>query len=267
LHINEKYPWANVHPDAQIGKGVRIAPFATIEADVILGDGCEIGANSCVMQGTRMGRACKVFPGAVVGAIPQDLKYQGEYTTLEIGDRVTIREFCTLNRGTLASGKTVVGDDCLLMAYVHIAHDCVLGRHCVLANGVTLAGHIEVGDWAVLGGLTAVHQFVRIGRHAMVGGGSLVRKDVPPYIRAAREPLAYVGVNTIGLERRGFSTEKIEHIKSLYRHLFVEHSNLAKGKERLRMLRADSKEADEILSFLEQSEQGRGVIRAMAKNT
>ncbi len=266
MYINEKYPWANVHPDAQIGEGVQIAPFATVEADVVLGDGCEVGANSCVMRGTRMGRECKIFPGAVVGAIPQDLKYEGEYTTLEIGDRVIIREFCTLNRGTRAHGKTEIGDDCLLMAYVHIAHDCVLGRHCVLANGVTLAGHIEVGDWAVLGGLTAVHQFVRIGRHAMVGGGSLVRKDVPPYIRAAREPLAYVGVNTIGLERRGFSPEKIEHIKALYRHLFVEHSNLARGKERLRTLRAESEEADEILSFLEQSEQGRGVIRAMVKN-
>ncbi len=266
MHINEKYPWANVHPDAQIGEGVRIAPFATIEADVVLADGCEIGANACVMQGTRMGRDCRVFPGAVVGAIPQDLKYEGEYTTLEIGDRVIIREFCTLNRGTRANGRTVVGDDCLLMAYVHIAHDCILGKHCVLANGVTLAGHIEIGDWAVLGGLTAVHQFVRIGRHAMIGGGSLVRKDVPPYVRAAREPLAYVGVNNIGLERRGFSAEKIEHIKELYRYLFVEHSNLARGKQRLQALKEESPEAAEILTFLEASENGRGIIRAKVKN-
>ncbi len=255
-----------MHPEARLGRGVQIAPFATVEADVVIGDGCKIGANACVLSGTRLGRGCELFPGAVVGAIPQDLKYEGEYTTLEIGDRVIIREFCTLNKGTRANGRTVIGNDCLLMAYVHVAHDCILGDHCVLANGVTLAGHIEVGDWAVLGGLTAVHQFVRIGRHVMIGGGSLVRKDVPPYITAAREPLAYAGVNVIGLERRGFSPEKIEHIKMLYRHLFVEHGNLAKGKARLEELKGESEEAAEILAFLELSAQsGRGIIRGKSR--
>ncbi len=266
MHINDKYPGANVHPDARIGRGVSIAPFATVEADVVIGDGCKIGSNACVMGGTRMGQNCQVFPGAVVGAIPQDLKFQGEYTTLEIGDRVIIREFCTLNKGTKANGRTLIGSDCLLMAYVHVAHDCIIGDHCIFANNVTLAGHIEVGDWAVLGGLTAVHQFVRIGRHVMVGGGSLVRKDVPPYITAAREPLAYAGVNAIGLERRGFPPEKIEHIKELYRHLFVEHGNLAKGKERLRALAAESEEAAEILAFLEfSSPHSRGIIRGKSR--
>ena len=216
-----RFPQANVHPDAQLGEGVDISPYVTVEADVVIGDGCRIGPNAVVLAGTRLGAHCTVHAGAVVGGIPQDLKFDGEYSTLEIGDHTSIREFCTINRGTAAAGTTKVGSHCLLMAYVHVAHDCVVGDHVVLANNVNLAGHVEVGDHAVLGGLAAVHQFVKIGRHVMLGGGSLLRKDVPPYVTAAREPVRFVGVNKTGLERRGFSAETIAQISRAYRILFA----------------------------------------------
>jgi len=211
----------NIHPKAKIGKNVTIAPFVTIEEDVVIGDNSEIKASACIQNGTRMGEGCKVFPGAIVGSIPQDLKYKGEKTTLEIGNNVIIREYCTVNIGTNASGKTIVGDNCLIMAYVHVAHDCIVGANSILANCVNLAGHIEIGEKSILGGMTAVHQFVRIGAHSMISGGSLVRKDVPPYIKAAREPLSYTGVNSIGLRRRGFSEDQIHNIQDIYRLLYV----------------------------------------------
>ena len=192
----------DINPQAKIGKDVTIGNFTTICEDVEIGDGCWIGPNVTIFPGARIGKNCKVFPGAVISAVPQDLKFAGEYSTVEIGDNNVIRECCTINRGTAASGKTVVGDDNLIMAYVHIAHDCVVGNNCVFANNATLAGHITVGDYTILGGKTAILQFVHIGSHVITAGGALVDKDIPPFVKAARYPISYAGVNTIGLKRR-----------------------------------------------------------------
>ena len=198
-------PLAYVHPQAEIADSVVIEPFAFISKNVVIGEGSWIGPNVNIMPGTRIGKNCKVFPGAVIGAIPQDLKYRGENTAAVIGDGTTIRECVTVNRGTSYAQKTVIGSNCLLMAYSHVAHDCQIGNNVILANSVNLAGHVEIEDWAILEGMVAVQQFIRIGAHAFIAGGSLVRKDVPPFVKAAREPLAYAGVNSIGLRRRGFS--------------------------------------------------------------
>lgn len=210
-----------IDPKAIIGKNVSIGAFTVIEEDVVIGDNCWIGNNVTILNGARIGEGCRIFPGAVISAVPQDLKFEGEKTTLQIGNEVIVRECCTLNRGTSAANTTVIGDNCLLMAYVHVAHDCLIADNCILANNVTLAGHIEVESYARLGGMVAVHQFVRIGEHTMVGGGSLVRKDVPPYVMAAREPLSYAGINSVGLRRAKFSTEEMHHIEDIYRVLFV----------------------------------------------
>lgn len=248
-----------IHPKAKIGQNVTIEPFVTIGANVEIGDNSWIGANATIMEGVKIGKDCKIFPGAVVGAIPQDLKFDGEYSTIEIGDNVTIREYCTLNRGTKASDKTIIEDDCLLMAYVHVAHDCVLRKGAILANNVNLAGHIEIGRYSTLGGLTAVHQFVKIGDYSMLGGGALVRKDVPPYIKAAREPLAYAGVNAIGLRRKGFSNEQIHHIQDVYRFLFVKGYNTSQAVKKIKKNVPKSTERKNILNFIQNSE--RGIIR------
>jgi len=251
----------NIHPEANIGNNVSIAAFATIEEDVVIGDNCSIGPNACILNGTRMGDNCKVFPGAIVGSIPQDLKYKGEKTTIEIGNNVTIREYCTLNIGTSASGKTVIGDNCLIMAYVHVAHDCIIGANSILANCVNLAGHIDIGEKSILGGMTAVHQFVRIGSHSMVSGGSLVRKDVPPYVKAAREPLSYTGVNSIGLRRRGFSEDQIHNIQDIYRVLYVSGFNTTQAVEKIKADFSATAERDNILHFVHNAE--RGIIRGL----
>lgn len=250
------HPLAVIHRDAQIGKNVTVSPFVTIEEDVIIGDGSWIGPNAVIMAGTRIGKNCRIFPGAVLGAIPQDLKFTGEKTTLEIGDNVTIREYCTLNRGTKALGKTVIGNGCLLMAYVHVAHDCIIGNHCILANNSTLAGHVEIEDNAVLGGMTAVQQFTRIGAHCMVGGGSLLNKDVPPFVRAARYPVSYIGLNTVGMRRRGFSSDKIKHIQDIYYHLFLVHQNRTEALKAIETEVEDSKERQLIIDFVEKSQNG-----------
>ncbi|MBP7184210.1 MAG: acyl-ACP--UDP-N-acetylglucosamine O-acyltransferase [Saprospiraceae bacterium] len=245
-----------IHPDANIGKGVQIGPFVSIAADVVIGEGTWIGANVSIMEGVRIGKNCKIFPGAIVGGIPQDLKFEGERTLLEIGDNVIIREYCTLNRGTKANNKTVIGSNCLLMAYVHVAHDCVISNNCILANNVNLAGHIEIGEHAVLGGLTAVHQFVKIGAHTMIGGGSLVSRDIPPFIKAARNPLSYAGVNSLGLKRRGFSKEQIHSIQDIYRILFVRGGNVGKSLKQIKVDIPDSDEKDTILEFIANCERG-----------
>ncbi len=247
---------SQVHPKAQIGQNVIIGPFTVIEEDVVIGDGCWIGNNVTIMNGTRIGQQCKIFPGAVVGAIPQDLKYKGENTTLEIGNEVIVREFCTLNRGTAEAQRTVIGDRCLLMAYVHVAHDCFIGEASILANNTTLAGHIHIGAHARLGGMTAVHQFVRIGAHVMISGGSLVRKDVPPYVVAAREPLSYAGVNRIGLRRSQFPRETIHHIEDIYRLLFVRNYSVRKAVELIEEQIEPTAIRDEILQFIQNSRRG-----------
>ncbi|MFZ1749510.1 MAG: acyl-ACP--UDP-N-acetylglucosamine O-acyltransferase [Saprospiraceae bacterium] len=245
-----------IHPTAILGEGVQVEPFAYIGQQVEIGAGTWVGPHATVLEGSFVGNNCKIFPGAVVGAIPQDLKYKGEKSTLIIEDNVTIRECCTLNRGTEASMTTRIGKGTLLMAYVHVAHDSFVGTNCILANNVNLAGHIEIGNQVIIGGLSAVHQFVKIGDHAMIGGGSLVRKDVPPYVKAAREPLSYVGVNSIGLRRRGFSNEQVNHIQDIYRILFVKGNNVKKAIDIIDATIQESPEKESIMDFLSKADRG-----------
>jgi UDP-N-acetylglucosamine acyltransferase len=249
-------PLAYVHPQAKIAKNVVIEPFVNIEKNVTIGDGTWIGSNVTIMEGVQIGKNCRIFPGAVVGAIPQDLKYAGEDTVVKIGNNTTVREFCTINRGTKANWETTIGNDTLLMAYVHVAHDCTIGNNVILANGVTLGGHIEIDDWAIIGGLCGVHQFVRIGAHVIVAGGIVVRKDIPPYTKAARQPVSYAGINSVGLRRRGFSNEKINEILDIYRILFVKGYNVSQGISYIEANIPASPERDEILLFISQSKRG-----------
>ncbi len=216
------------------------------------------------MSGTRLGNNCKVFPGAIVGAIPQDLKFGGEESTLEVGDNTIIREYCTLNRGTKANGKTRIGKNCLLMSYVHIAHDCIVGDNCILANNATLAGHVEVEDHALLGGMVAVHQFTKIGTHTMLGGGVLLNKDVPPFVRVARYPASYIGVNVIGLRRKGFSDEVIRSIQDVYHQLFVVNQNRKQALAAIENELPDSPELQQIMAFVEASKNG--IIKGLRRN-
>ena len=255
-------PLAYVHPQAKIAANVVIEPFATIHKNVEIGEGSWIGSNVTIMEGARIGKNCRVFPGAVISAIPQDLKFDGEETVVEIGDNTTIREFVTINRGTKASNKTVIGNNCLLMAYVHVAHDCYIGNNCILANAANLAGHIVIDDFAILGGLSAVHQFVNIGQHVMISGGSLVRKDVPPYTKAARDPLSFVGINSIGLRRRGFSSEQINDIQDIYRVIYLKNLNVSQAIKYIETEMAATPERDEILSFINKS--SRGIMKGYA---
>lgn len=246
----------SIHPKANIGINSQIGNFVTIEADVVIGDNCKIGPNAVIVSGTRIGDNCSIHSGAVVGGDPQDLKYAGEKTTLRIGNNVTIREFCTINRGTTDRQETVIGDNCLLMAYVHVAHDCILGNNVILSNTVNVAGHVVIDDHAILGGGTLVHQFVRIGQHVMIGGGSLVRKDVPHFVKAAREPLSYIGINSIGLQRRGFDQEVINTIQGVYRQIFQKSSNVAKAIADVNSNFDQSNERDQIIKFISESERG-----------
>ena len=249
-------PLAYVHPQARIAKNVVIEPFVNIEKNVEIGEGTWIGSNVTIMEGARIGKNCKIFPGAVISAIPQDLKFAGEDTIVKIGNNVTIREFATINRGTKASYETVVGDNTLIMAYVHIAHDCVIGNNVILANAVMLGGHVTVDDWAIVGGLVPIHQFCHIGTHSIIAGGSGVGKDVPPYTKAARDPLSYVGVNSIGLRRRGFSTEVINKIQDIYRIIFIKGYNVSQAVEIIEAKVEATPERDEILSFISSSSRG-----------
>jgi UDP-N-acetylglucosamine acyltransferase len=242
-----------VHPDAKIGANVQIGPFCYIDQDVEIGDGTWLGSHVTVYKGARIGKNCKIFPGAVLSGIPQDLKFKGEDTTAEIGDNTTIREYVTVNRGTAYANRTVVGKNCLLMAYVHVAHDCQLGNNVVLANNVTLAGHVEIEDWAILEGLVAVQQFIRIGAHSFIAGASLVRKHVPPYVKAAREPLSYAGVNVIGLQRRGFSPEQILEIQEIYRTLFVKGHRISNAVKIIEQEIKPSADRERILAFIEEA--------------
>jgi len=246
----------NIHPEAKIGNNVRIDSFVTVGKNVVIGDNTWIGPNVSIFDGARIGKNCKIFPGSVISAIPQDLKFSGEETTAEIGDNTIIREFVTINRGTKANWKTIVGNNSLIMAYVHIAHDSVVGNNCILANAVTLAGHVLVDDYASIGGLAAVHQFVKIGAFSYVSGGSLVRKDVPPYVKAAREPLSYVGVNSIGLRRRNFSNEQIQQIQDIYRYLYIKGMNISQSLQFIEKEMPASKERDEIILFVRNSTRG-----------
>jgi UDP-N-acetylglucosamine acyltransferase len=257
-------PLAYIHPQSKIADTVVIEPFVTIHKNVEIGEGTWIGSNVTIMEGARIGKNCRIFPGAVISAIPQDLKYKGENTVTIIGDNTTIRECVTINRGTNDRWRTEIGRNCLIMAYCHVAHDCIVGDYCIFSNNTTLAGHITVGDYVVLAGMVAIHQFCKVGSHAFITGGSLVRKDVPPYIKAAREPLSYVGINSVGLRRRGFSDEKINEIQDIYRTLFVKNNNVTKA---MNIIEADFKPTevrDEILNFVQNSQ--RGIMKGFGSN-
>lgn len=246
----------DLHPDAKIGSNVTISNFSTICEDVVIGDNTWIGPNVTIFPGARIGSGCKIFPGAVIAAIPQDLKFAGEYTTVEIGDNNVIRECCTINRGTAASGHTVVGNNNLLMAYVHVAHDCVVGDNCVLANNATLAGHIILGDYVILGGKTACLQFIHIGSHVITQGGALVDKDIPPFVKAARYPIQYAGVNSLGLQRRGFTRESINNIQDIYRCIFQKGLNVTDAVELVKENYGHTDEGKQILAFIGNANTG-----------
>lgn len=249
-------PLAYVHPSAKIADNVVIEPFTTIHKNVEIDEGTWIGSNVTIMEGARIGKNCRIFPGAVISAIPQDLKFKGEDTTAEIGDNTIIRECVTINRGTADRDKTVIGKNCLLMAYSHVAHDCFVGDNCIFSNNSTLAGHITIGDHVILAGMVAVHQFVSVGNHAFVSGGSLVRKDIPPFVKAAREPIAYVGINSVGLRRRGFKSEKIREIQDIYRIIFQKNLNTTQALEYIEGEFEATKERDDILIFIRGSKRG-----------
>ena len=249
-------PLAYVHPGAKIAKNVVIEPFTTIHNNVVIGEGSWIGSNVTIMEGARIGKNCSIFPGAVISAIPQDKKFDDEDTITVIGDNTTIRECVTINRGTTDRMKTVIGKNCWIMAYCHIAHDCIVGDNCIFSNNSTLAGHINVGDHVVLAGMAAIQQFCSIGRHAFVTGGSLVRKDVPPFVKAGREPLSYVGINSIGLRRRGFTTEKIREIQDIFRILYQKNYNNTQAVAIIEAEMEATAERDEILEFIKNSQRG-----------
>jgi UDP-N-acetylglucosamine acyltransferase len=254
-------PLAYIDPQAKIGNNVTISPFAFVEGDVEIGDDTWIGPNAVIMNGARIGKKCRIFPGAVISAIPQDLKFEGEKTTTEIGDNTTIRECVTLNRGTKDRWKTSIGSNCLLMAYVHVAHDCEIGNNVILANSVNLAGHVFIEDWVILEGYVGVSQFVQIGAHSFVAGQCGVRKNVPPYVKAAREPLAYVGVNTVGMRRRGFTNEAIQNVEDIYRTLYVKGLNVSNAMDVIQKEAPDSSEKNHIIEFIRGSKDG--IIRGM----
>lgn len=249
-------PFVHIHPDAKIGENVTIGPFVTIDKNVIIGDGCKIGSNVTILEGARIGNNVTIFPGAVISAIPQDLKFRGEDTTAIIGDDTVIRECVTINRGTASKGCTTVGKGCLIMAYCHVAHDCKVHDHVIMSNAVQLAGEVEVDDYAIIGGGTLVHQFCHLGAHIMIQGGALINKDVPPFVKGAREPLCYTGVNSVGLRRRGFDNEKIQEIQDIYRYLYLSRMNVSDAVNAIRERMPQTTERDEILNFIECSQRG-----------
>lgn len=254
-----KQPLAYVYPDAKIHPSVVIDPFVTIDRDVEIGEGTRIGSNVTIMEGARIGKNVTIYPGAVISGPPQDLKFKGEQTVAIIGDGTVIRECVTIHRGTASKGKTVVGSNCLIMAYCHVAHDCVVGNNVIMSNAVQMAGEVVVDDFAVLGGGALIHQFCHIGSHVMLQGGALVNKDIPPFVKAAREPIAYAGVNSIGLRRRGYSNETIRDIQEIYRYLYLSGLNNSDAISRIEAELPASKERDEIILFVRNS--GRGIIR------
>ncbi len=252
-------PLAVIHPEAKIGENVTIDPFVVIEKDVIIGDNCHLYPHAVILDGARMGMNCNIFPGAVIAGIPQDLKFQGEKTTVEIGNNTTIRECATVNRGTAAKGKTVVGNDCLIMAYSHIAHDCVLKDHIIIGNSTQLAGEVEIDDYAIVSGGSLAHQFTRISKHVMVQGGSRIGKDIPPYTLIGRDPVVYCGINIVGLRRRGFSNEQVFLIQDIYRTLYTRGLNNSEALRAIETEYEPSEERDLILNFIKSS--SRGIVR------
>lgn len=250
------HPTAIIHDTAEIGDNVSIGPFSIVEKNVTIEDGVEIRAHVLIGTNTTLKRNCKVFHGAVVGELPQDLKFEGEDTTTVIGENTVIREYVTIHRGTNDRLKTLVGRNCLIMAYAHVAHDCWLGDNVILANAVNLAGHVTIEDYAILGGLVPVHQFVRIGKHSYIGGGFRVSKDVPPFILASSEPLTYSGLNIVGLRRRGFTAENRALIKKAYKLLFRSEFNTTQALRQIQTQLTQTEEIQYILQFVQESERG-----------
>lgn len=254
-----KQPLAYVHPAAKIASNVVIDPFVTIDQNVEIGEGTRIGSNVTILEGARIGKNCTICSGAVISGVPQDLKFRGEDSVAIIGDNTTIRECVTINRGTASKGKTVVGSNCLIMAYCHVAHDCVIGDNVIMSNATQVAGEVVIDNFAVIGGGALIHQFSHIGQHVMVQGGALVNKDIPPYVKAGREPIAYAGINSIGLRRRNFTNEQIREIQEIYRYLYLSGLNNSDAVERIEAELPASKERDEIIMFVRNSK--RGIIR------
>ncbi len=254
-----KQPFAYIHPAAKIHPSVVIDPFVTIDQNVEIGEGTHIGSNVTIMEGARIGKHCNIFPGAVIGGIPQDLKFQGEDTVAIIGDNTTLRECVTVNRGTASKGKTVVGSNCLIMAYSHIAHDCKIGNNVIISNATQVAGEVVVDNYAVIGGGSLIHQFCHLGEHVMIQGGARINKDIPPYVKAARDPIAYTGVNSIGLRRRNFTNDQIRDIQEIYRYLYLSRLNVSDAVDRIEAELPASPERDLIIEFIRNSK--RGIVR------
>ena len=254
-----KQPLAYVHPAAKIASNVVIDPFVTIDQNVEIGEGTRIGSNVTILEGARIGKNCTICSGAVISGVPQDLKFRGEDSVAIIGDNTTIRECVTINRGTASKGKTAAGSNCLIMAYCHVAHDCVIGDNVIMSNATQVAGEVVIDNFAVIGGGALIHQFTHIGQHVMVQGGALVNKDIPPYVKAGRDPISYAGINSIGLRRRNFSNEQIREIQEIYRYLYLSGLNNSDAVERIEAELPASKERDEIIMFVRNSK--RGIIR------
>lgn len=257
-----EYTNAYVHPNAKIGKDVIIDPFVYVDDNVEIGDGTHLFSHATVLSGARIGKNCRIFPGAVIAGIPQDLKFRGEETTAVIGDNTTIRECVTVNRGTASKGTSIVGSNCLIMAYSHVAHDCVIGNNCIIGNASQIAGEVVIDDFAILGGGNLVHQFVHIGGHVMMQGGSRTSKDVPPYVTAGREPLAFAGLNLIGLRRRNFTAEQIQTIQECYRYIYQSALNVSQALEKIEAEMPSSPERDYIVSFIKEG-AARGIIKGI----
>ena len=249
-------PLAFIHPDAHIGNDVSVEPFAVIHDNVVIGNGTHIGSHAVIHSGARIGNHCRIFTGAVISSIPQDLKFQNEISTVEIADNVTIREYVTVNRGTVHSQKTVIGENTLLMSYVHVAHDCHIGKNVILVNSVNLAGHVVVDDFAIIGGNCGVHQFSKIGKHVMVAGGCIIRKDIPPYVLAGRTPIAFAGINSVGLRRRQFSAEQIADIRNIYRIIFQSGFSIRDALEYIENNFVHNPIRDDIIHFIKNSSRG-----------
>ncbi|MDR0430411.1 MAG: acyl-ACP--UDP-N-acetylglucosamine O-acyltransferase [Tannerellaceae bacterium] len=252
-------PLAIIHPEAKIGKNAVIEPFVVIEKDVVIGDNCHLLPHAVILNGARIGDNCRIFPGAVIAGIPQDLKFAGEITTAEIGNNTTIRECATVNRGTASKGKTIVGNDCLIMAYSHVAHDCLIKNHVIVGNAAQLAGEVEIDDFAIVSGGSLIHQFVHISKHVMIQGGSRVGKDIPPYTLIGRDPIVYCGINIVGLRRKGFTNEQVFLIQDIYRTLYTRGLNNTEAIRAIETEYEPSLERDLILNFIKSS--NRGIVR------
>ena len=251
---------AFVHPEAKLGENVIVEPFAYVDANTVIGDGTRVMTQATILSGARIGKNCLIFPHATIAGIPQDLKFQGEETTAIIGDNTTIRECATVNRGTVSKGYTKVGSHCLIMAYSHVAHDCVLKDFVILGNTTQLAGEIEIDDYAIISGGSLAHQFTKIGPHVMIQGGSKIAKDIPPFVMVGREPISYVGLNIVGLRRRGFTSERINGIQEIYRTLYLSGYNISQAVERIEQDLPASEDRDLILNFVRSS--SRGIVRS-----